>query len=103
MLSESVVVWGKSSGQGKNLIVLKDGKIIRSDLIPADKKPPAPLGHAAASRRGRTCFDIMTLDRMRVLTTELRRLVSRGALVEVWLRPGVVLRNEALGRLFLWV
>jgi hypothetical protein len=45
----------------------------------------------------------MTYDRLRVLTTELRRLLSENRSVELSLRPTVILRNEELKKALQWV
>jgi hypothetical protein len=45
------------------------------------------------------CFDMVTYDRLRVLTTEIRRLASEGCLVEIRVNNHGVLRGERLTRL----
>lgn len=48
-------------------------------------------------------FDIATYDRMRVLTTELRRVVSEGREVSIQFAGGRVLGAEAVARMLPWV
>jgi hypothetical protein len=48
-------------------------------------------------------LSLMTYDRLRVLTTELRRLLSENRSVELSLRPTVILRNEELKKALQWV
>jgi hypothetical protein len=49
------------------------------------------------------CFDAATYARLRVLTTEIKRLVSEGRRVRLSPRPGVVFDEQTLGRLLFWV
>ena len=48
-------------------------------------------------------FDIATYDRLRVLTTELRRVAGKGRAVTMRLASGVELTADALARILPWV
>ncbi len=48
-------------------------------------------------------FDIMTFDRMRIVTTELRRLNAEGRPMAVHLGKKPVLGNRALAGIIQWV
>jgi hypothetical protein len=48
-------------------------------------------------------FDITTYERLRVITTELRRLVNGGRHIEVWLKPTARLNRRHLANLLPWV
>ena len=49
------------------------------------------------------CFDPATYDRLRVLTTELKRLVAEERDVALRLGPGLVLDRARLARRLAWV
>ena len=49
------------------------------------------------------CFDDNTYDRMRVLTTEIRRLVAAGLPVELRVSRGRVLTSDRLDRVLRYV
>jgi hypothetical protein len=51
----------------------------------------------------RADFDIAALDRLRVLGTELRRLLGEAAAVELRLGPGSSLDRSRLARVLAWV
>jgi hypothetical protein len=45
----------------------------------------------------------MTADRLRVVTTEVRKTVAAGRWVKVCLRPNVILDSDKLTRMFRWI
>ena len=48
-------------------------------------------------------FDLPTYDRMRVVTTEMRRILSEGRQMKLYLKPNVVLGREELSKALQWV
>jgi hypothetical protein len=48
-------------------------------------------------------FDLTTYERLRVVTTELRRLVATGRNLEIRLRPNATLSRRQLARILPWV
>jgi hypothetical protein len=48
-------------------------------------------------------MNLTTYDRLRVVTTELRRLVSEGRVVELRLGPGVTLSRQEIIKVLRWV
>jgi len=64
---------------------------------------PAPAGSRRAWRERQRAFDAATYDRLRVLVTELRRLVLDGTPVLLRLGPGAPCDRAALERRLRWV
>ena len=105
LVSESSLAWEGTGRPGRvtNLIILEGGAVIKRDtMMPAEKLPAPPRFDRPFHRRQRH-LSLMTYDRLRVLTTELRRLISEKRLIEMRLGPTVTLRNEELKRALRWV
>jgi hypothetical protein len=62
-----------------------------------------PAGWERAYRDRQRDFDLGVFDRLRVLTTELRRLVTGRRWVKVRLAPGITLDRAALRKVLAWV
>ena len=48
-------------------------------------------------------INLTTYDRLRVLTTELRRIVFENRDIELRLRPGVILNRREITKVLRWV
>jgi len=105
LLSESCVAWACADNPDilKNLIVFESGSIGRRHVLPAGQTVPVPAGFDRSWHTRRKNFDLVTYDRMRVVTTELRRLVSRGRRVELRLGPKMILSASKLEKTLRWV
>ncbi len=104
-LSESSLVWTPVVGDAevRNLIVFKGGTHLFKDPLSSSETVPLPPGHKKSLVERQKNFDLLVYDRMRVTTTEIRRLIQEGRTVELHLHPGVCLRNEQLQRMFQWL
>jgi DNA polymerase-3 subunit epsilon len=107
LLSESSLTWttGGTAGRQRRLLVFREGTVIKQENIKPDREIPTPPGYQLPFPARQKNFDVMTYDRMRVLTTELRRLVSDETDRQVRLRlsPKVVLQRQQLLNLLQWV
>jgi len=105
LLSESSLAWETAGrpGQLKNLIVLESGAVIKRDALKAAERLPVPPRFDRSFQGRQKHLSLITYDRLRVLTTELRRLISEGRPVELSLRPTVTLGNDELKRALRWV
>jgi hypothetical protein len=107
LLSESSLAWDEGdtkSGQ-RRLLVFRSGDIVyREDLAQGQKIPPPP-GYLRPFPVRQRNFDLITYDRMRVLTTELRRLISYeiNRNIELCLSPTAVLGYQQLQNVLQWV
>ena len=86
-LVDASVVLREPASTDARLIVIEKGDIVLSAAVDADATPPIPPGYQRPVMARREVFTVTYFDRLRVLTTELKRLVAAGA--PVALRFGV--------------
>jgi DNA polymerase-3 subunit epsilon len=105
MLSEASLDWREINGEHhrRNVLVLKSGRICRHGRSETDGLPPIPPGNRLRWRERQRRFDLQTYDRLRVLTTELRRLVAEVRDVRIRLSARAVLNQKQIQRLLNWV
>ena len=107
MLSESALAWttGKTAGGHRRLLVMEDGIVVRQEDIDDNAPVPVPPGYMKTLAARRKSFDLVTYDRMRVLTTELRRLAADGSNrnMRMCLSPTAVLGHAQFCELLKWV
>jgi hypothetical protein len=102
-LCEATLAWEIAPDGDLSAMAVHGGRVAAMAPPSRPDALPPPEKHDRTPHERRTCFDGATYLRMRVLSTEIRRLVAEGRRVWIGLRPGVVLDREALARLFLWV
>jgi DNA polymerase-3 subunit epsilon len=102
-LFDSSVVWREPGGSCARLIVLEEGEVALSTAVDGNATPPIPPGyrHPVAARR--EAFTLASFDRVRVLTTELKRLIAAGAPVALRLGVGPALDESRLASALWWV
>ena len=107
LLSEASLAWktGKTSGENRRLLVLQGGVVLRREDIALDAPIPSPPDFQKNFIARQQNFDLMTYDRLRVLTTELRRIAAdeNDRQVQLRLSPKVVLERQQLLNLLKWV
>jgi hypothetical protein len=101
-VSESTIGWESRRGE-KHLMIIASGLPGRSVRVPSGDRLPTPPGHEKSFQERQQSFDLQTYDRMRVLTTELRRLVSEERKVELRFGPSSDFENPDLEKLLRWV
>lgn len=82
------------------IVVLEAGVVALRRDAAADEGAPEP---ASCRRPTAAALDVATFDRLRVLTTELKRLVSEGRVVDLRFAGGARLNGERLRRALAWV
>jgi hypothetical protein len=105
LLSESSLAWEAAGRPGrlKNLIVLEGGSVIKRDAMEAAERIPVPPRFDRSFHRRQKHLSLTTYDRLRILTTELRRLISEDRNMELRLGPMVTLGSEELKKALRWV
>ena len=105
MLSEASLIWTSPAAGDHHriLLCLEKGAVARRADPKLNQKIPVPPNYAVPTGRRKQNIDLMTYDRLRVLTTELRRLIAEDRNVELCLRPRVTLRNTELKKVLRWV
>jgi DNA polymerase III subunit epsilon len=105
LLLTSNLAWATSEDLNTlaHLLVFEKGRVVDiAGLRPGDKIP-TPRCRRGSGSKNRHEMDLATYDRMRVVTTELRRLVCEGRAVELHLTPKVCLTNCELKKCLRWV
>ena len=101
-LAESSLVWSERGVVGARVLVISSAEFVRRAPSP-DAEPPIPPGHARPTRERHANFTIAKLDRLRVLTTELKRLVSEQHPAALRLGPHTTLSGPRLARVLEWL
>jgi len=105
LLSQSSLAWKspRVDNDHKIVLIFKDGVIDDRKMLNIRQKPPSPPGYATSFRDRKRCIDLITYDRLRVLTTELRRLVSEERHIELCAGPTAILGCKELEKALRWV
>jgi hypothetical protein len=102
-LFDSSVVWREPGDSGTRLIVIENGEVVSSSAADANAPPPIPPGSHRSVAARREAFTVASFDRLRVLTTELKRLIAAGAPVALRLGVGPALDESRLASAPWWV
>ncbi len=102
-LFDSSVVWREPGDSGARVIVIENGELVLSTAVDANTTPPTPLGYRRSVAARREAFTLASFDRLRVLTTELKRLIAAGAPVALRLGVGPALDESRLASALWWV
>ncbi|MEM6296451.1 MAG: hypothetical protein AAGA54_34615, partial [Myxococcota bacterium] len=87
-----------------NAAVTYDDGVVRTLLVRGGRVSRRADGDVRPAVRPEPVeFDIATYDRLRVLTTELRRVAGKGGAVTMLLASGAELGPDALARILPWV
>ena len=105
LLSESALAWETRNPEDRNKIILlfENGTVAHRQKLSSRKKTPLAAGHARRLANRQKIFDLTTYERLRVVTTELRRLVTEGRKLEIRLSPNAILSNRQLAKILPWV
>ena len=102
-LVDSSVVWREPGGSCARLIVIENSEVVLSGAVDANATPPIPPGYRRPVAARREAFTLASFDRLRVLTTELKRLIAAGAPVALRLGVGPALDESRLASALWWV
>jgi DNA polymerase-3 subunit epsilon len=100
---DASVVWIEPGREGARLIVLEAGDCVLRGKGRMEVPPPLPPGHLRSTADRHAAFTVARLDRVRVLLTEVKRLVAIGAPVSVRLGPGRPFAGARLARAIAWL
>ncbi len=104
LLSESTLGWEEVVGKnrGRFVIAFDRGQVLFRRRIKSDDVP-VPMGQARTFEDRQRSFDLMTFDRMRVVTMEMRKIAASNGWIRLRLSPDNILDSEALLKVFKWV
>jgi DNA polymerase-3 subunit epsilon len=102
-LFDSSVVWREPVDGCARLIVIENSEVVLSGAVDANATPPIPPGYRRPVAARRDAFTLASFDRLRVLTTELKRLIAADAPVALRLGVGPALDESRLASALWWV
>jgi DNA polymerase-3 subunit epsilon len=102
-LVDATVVWSERGVTGARLIVIENGEIVLNAAVDSDVTPPIPPGHRRPVAARHDAFTLVCFDRLRVLTSELKRLVAAAVPVAVRLGVPPALADARLASALSWV
>jgi DNA polymerase-3 subunit epsilon len=102
-LADSSVVWREPGDSCTRLIVIDNGELVLSTAVEANATPAIPPGSRRPAAARREAFTLASFDRLRVLTTELKRLVTAGAPMALRLGVGPALDESRLASALWWL
>jgi DNA polymerase-3 subunit epsilon len=105
LLSESALIWTSADQAKKNtrLVILENGAVARRGKVKVTGKIQIPPGFAKSFRTRQKNVDLITYDRLRIFTTELRRIIAEGRDIRLRLGPKVTLKRQELIKALRWV
>jgi DNA polymerase III subunit epsilon len=83
--------------------VIENGELVLSRTVDADATPPIPPGHRRPVAERRQAFTLDSFDRLRVMSTELKRLVTTGTPVALRLSAAPAFDESRLASALWWV
>jgi hypothetical protein len=102
-LFDSSVLWREPGDSCTRLIVIEKGEVALSASVDANAPPPIPPGYRRPVAARRDAFTLASFDRLRVLTTELKRLIAAGGSVALRLGVGPALDESRLASALWWM
>jgi hypothetical protein len=102
-LVDAAIVWQEPGSDRARLIVIEHGEIITRAWVDPDTAPPIPPGHARRRDARHEGFTVARFDRLRVLMTELKRLLAEGAPVALRVGERPALTGARLAAALSWV
>jgi DNA polymerase-3 subunit epsilon len=105
LVSESSLAWEPRGTDDRRRILLRfeSGSVAGREELPGQAQIPLPAGYVKRMTDRQKIFDLTTYERLRVVTTEIRRLVTAGRKIEIRLRPNATLSHRQLARMLPWV
>ena len=102
-LVDASVVWREPGAAEARLMVIEGGEIVLSTDAKPRGTPPIPPGYQRPVMARRELFTVACFDRLRVLTTELKRLVAARAPAALRFGSGPALADARLAAALWWV
>jgi hypothetical protein len=85
-------------------MVIENGEVVLSTVVvDANATPPIPPGYRRPVAARREAFTLASFDRLRILTTELKRLVAAEAPVALRLGVAPALDGSRLASALWWL
>jgi hypothetical protein len=101
-LTAAALVWRPRNVEGRRFLVVERGRVARAGDLARGAPVSPPAGWERSRLQRMRAFDAATYDRLRVLTTEVRRVVGETDDVALHLGPARCLHRAALARRLRW-
>jgi hypothetical protein len=102
-LVDAAIVWQEPGADRARLIVIDHGEILTREWVAPQTSPPIPPGWTRSRDARHEGFTVARFDRLRVLMTELKRLLAEDAPVAVRLSDRPALTQTQLAAALSWV
>jgi DNA polymerase-3 subunit epsilon len=102
-LVDASVMWREPGAPRARLMVIEGGEVVLSADADPNRTPPIPPGHQRPVMARRELFTVACFDRLRVLTTELKRLAAAGSPLALRFGSGPALADARLAAALWWV
>jgi DNA polymerase-3 subunit epsilon len=102
-LVDATIVWQEPGADRARLIVIEHGEILTREWVAPGTPPPIPPGSTRRKDARHEGFTVARFDRLRVLITELKRLLAEGAPVALRVSDRPALTNAHLVAALSWV
>ncbi|MHB9028924.1 MAG: GIY-YIG nuclease family protein [Candidatus Latescibacterota bacterium] len=105
LLSESALCFRENPARERKnrILIMERGIITRREDTSPEIEIPVPPGYNKLYCERQKSFDLPAYDRMRVLTTELRRIFLRGGDIMLRLTPRALLPGEKVKQALSWI
>ena len=102
-LVEAAIVWQEPGADRARLIVIEQGEIVARGWVSPGSTPPIPRAWARRRDARHEGFTVARFDRLRVIITELKRLLAEGAPVSLRFGDSPILIDSRLAAALSWV
>lgn len=104
-LTESTIAWEEVMNSKKHwhMLMFDRGVIVHREQMRRTDDIPVPTGYEKRFQARQRNVDIETFDRMRVLLTEMRTVLTTGRWCAVRLSPTILLEPVKLTRILKWI
>lgn len=103
-LTESTIVWREKTNKKikRFVLVIEKGVLKKHRTLQYDRRIPFPPGRKKKFSQRQKNFDLMAFDRMRIVATEIRKMLNNDQFVNVVLRDKI-LDEGILKKIYKWI
>ncbi|HEX7321187.1 MAG TPA: nucleotide excision repair endonuclease [bacterium] len=105
LLAESSLAWTERVNRKykRRVIVVEKGIVTQGDDLAADRTIPVPPGHWRKRAERQRSLDRSAIDRMKVLTSEMKRIITSRRWICLRLSPKVIMDRDRIARTLKWI
>ncbi len=105
LLVESSLAWTERINRKykRRVIVVENGRLTQGSDLAADRAIPVPPGHRRKRTERQKSLDRSTIDRMKVLTSEMKRIIAGKRWICLRLSPKAIMDRDRIARTLRWI